>query len=199
MRTGEILLDFLVKEVVDKLSFLPFSQMKASNMSRKAVQWQHSWPRAILVLDLEEEVLPIDTSAEDAWEIYRTFAEFANIPFDVFQAKLPDLQAETQQKFIISFIEEQALVHDRNLHPRAMHNHRGEPVFDLVADAKRLLREDVKNGVHNSMTPSQMQRTRPEYHQFEAVIFKFRIYQEIRRQKFVHYLQLKRDAKLGPG
>ena len=131
--------------------------------------------------------------------IYRTFAEFANIPFDVFQAKLPDLQAETQQKFTISFIEEQALVHDRNLHPRAMHNHRGEPVFDLVADAKRLLREDVKNGVHNSMTPSQMQRTRPEYHQFEAVIFKFRIYQEIRRQKFVHYLQLKRDAKLGPG
>jgi hypothetical protein len=158
------------------------------------VQWRHSRARAILVLDLEEGVLPVDMLAVDAWKTYGRIGEFLDIPFDLFEARLVDLQAQTERKNNVSFLEEQAMVHDRHLHPRATHNHRGEPVFDL-SEAKRLLQEDVKNGVHTRMSPSAMQCTRPAYHQFKADIFKFRIYQEVRRQKFIRFLEQKRLAK----
>jgi hypothetical protein len=58
------------------------------------------------------------------------------------------------------------------LHPRATHNHRGEPVFDL-SDAKHLLQEDVKNGMHTRLSPSDMQLTRPEYVSLKLIFSSF--------------------------
>jgi hypothetical protein len=58
--------------------------------------------------------------------------------------------------------------------------------------AKLLLRQDVKDEKHATMTPSELKSTRQEYKQFELVIFKRRIYQEVRRKKFFHYLELER-------
>jgi hypothetical protein len=79
--------------------------------------------------------------------------------------------------------------------PRDRHNERGELVFDMHP-AKLLLREDVKNGVHRRMTPDYMHRsTRPEYKLFKGEIFRHRIYQEVRLQKYFNYLELKRTKE----
>jgi len=40
------------------------------------------------------------------------------------------------------------------------------------------------------MTPSELKSTRQEYKEFALDIFKQRIYQEVRRKKFFHYLEL---------
>ena len=87
--------------------------------------------------------------------------------------------------------ESECLAHDRRLFPRQTENHRGEPVFDLSA-AKLLLRADVEEGKHNQLTPSQLQASRLEYHPFNAKKFKHHIYQEVRRQKFINYLNQRR-------
>jgi hypothetical protein len=58
-----------------------------------------------------------------------------------------------------------------------------------------LLREDVKNKVHTTMQPSELQASREEYKSFKPEKFKHRIYQEVRRSKWLYYLNLKR-AKL---
>jgi hypothetical protein len=69
------------------------------------------------------------------------------------------------------------MLHDRQLRPRQLKNHRGELVFDLHP-AKLLLHEDIKAGVHAEMVPSQFQGTRPEYEEFDCDIFRQWIYQE---------------------
>ena len=54
-----------------------------------------------------------------------------------------------------------ALGHDRQLYSRAPHNHtQGEPVFDVL-NAKPLLRKDIADKKHKTMTPSQLQQSRP--------------------------------------
>jgi hypothetical protein len=74
------------------------------------------------------------------------------------------------------------MLHDRQLHPRQLKNHRGELVFDLHA-------------AHVEMLPSQFQGTRTEYQEFDLDIFRQRIYQEERYQKYWNWLEDKRTEK----
>jgi hypothetical protein len=75
------------------------------------------------------------------------------------------------------------------------HHQRSEPVFDL-SPAKLLLRADVMEGKHHRMTPTELKNSRIEYRPFKAKKFKHRIYQEVRRQKFINYLNLKRAGNV---
>jgi membrane protein involved in colicin uptake len=57
------------------------------------------------------------------------------------------------------------------------------------------LREDIKAGAHAEMVPSQFQGTRAEYEEFDRDIFRQRIYQEERYQKYWNWLDDKRTEK----
>lgn len=169
-----------------------------SSTNKDWIDWRYCEARTVLLLDLEREVLPIDAtllSAEDAWEhCYSHMPEFNSVPFTQFKARLKDHRQQVGARISRSAIEADALVHDRILFPRNEKNARGELVFDLHP-AKNLLRADIDEGKHNELTPSQLQKTRPEYMLFAANKFKHRIYQEIRRTKFVNYLELEREKK----
>jgi hypothetical protein len=160
--------------------------------------WRNSKARLIIIQDLEEKLLPLDEnemSAKEAWDtIYQYIAEFANVPFHQFKAHLNDHRKQVRARLEISFTEEMALAHDRLLHPRKTHNHRGEQVFDY-SPAKQCLRDDVKNKVHTTMSALELQATRPEYQSFKPNKFRDRISQEVRRQKFLNYLELQRAKK----
>ena len=160
--------------------------------------WRNSKARLIVISDLEESLLPLhdkEMSAKVAWNrVYMRLAEFTNVPFAMFEARLKDHRKQVKARLATSLAEEQALVHDRQLYPRQTHNHRGEPVFDL-SPAKECLREDVKNKLHTTMSSSELQATRPEYQGFKPSIFKDRIPQEVRRQKYLHYLEKQRSKK----
>jgi hypothetical protein len=122
-------------------------------------------------------------------------AEFVEVVFSQFEARLKDHRKQVGGEIARSERESEALMHDRRLFPRQMENCRGEPVFDLSA-AKMLLRGDVEAGKHLTMTPLQLQQTRTEYRPFSASIFKHRIYQEVRRNKFINYLEQRRARGL---
>ena len=163
------------------------------------IDWRTSQAKEIILEDLEEGILSLDeneVSAEDAWEVYRHLPEFVapGVVFSQFKERLKDHRKQVMKRRNQSEREIQALAHDRQLYPRQTHNHRGEPVFDLSI-AKQFLKEDVRNNKHTTMTPSELQKTRPEYMTFKPNKFKHRIYQEVRRQKFIFYLELKRAKK----
>jgi hypothetical protein len=165
----------------------------------KYIDWRNSQAKSIIVDDLDEGLLPMDQnvmSAEEAWEsCYRDMEEFAMVPFTQFKERLRDHRKQVKARYEQSEMEADALAHDRLLYPRQSHNHRGEPVFDLSI-AKQFLCEDVKNKLHTTMLPSKLQGTRPEYKLFKPNKFKHRIYQEVRRQKFIFYLEQKRSTKV---
>jgi hypothetical protein len=165
---------------------------------KMTTSWRNSKARQIIIQDLEEQLLPLgenEMSAKEAWDtVYQYIAEFANVSFLEFDAHLKDHRKQVRERLEISLKEEIALAHDRRLHRRQTHNHRGEPVFDL-SPAKQCLRDDVKNKLHTTMSSLELQATRLEYGGFKPNKFRERISQEVRRQKFLHYLERQRAKK----
>jgi len=124
-------------------------------------------------------------------------AEFVRdgIVFSQFKARLADHRKKARNDAGRASRESEALTHDRFLYPRQIVNHRGQPVFDL-SPAKLLLRQDVADRKHLQMTPSELQQSRLEFYGvFGKREFKHRIYQAIRREKFINWLEHKREQK----
>lgn len=164
-------------------------------MSHLNIDWRKSKARKIIIGDLQDGVLPLDEnelSAGEAWQVlYCHIAEFAKVPFTQFRDRLRDHRAQFQRALNRAVDEEAAMMRDRQLHPRQTHNIHGEPVFDM-SDAKAFLREDVENGLHHIMSAVDLRESRPVYQIFKLEKFRERISQEVRRQKFINYLEEKR-------
>ena len=162
------------------------------------VKWKNSDPRCILIEDLVSGILSLDNkevSAEEAWELmYKHMAEFVDVPFDQFKARLKDHRSQVKKDLGRAQYEEDCLIHDRRLFPRKLTNRRGELVFD-VHPAKELLRHDINAEKQLQNTPKLLWKSRPEYQEFDMNIFRNRIYQEKRRRRFLNYLQHKREEK----
>ena len=154
------------------------------------INWRKSEARKIMLDDLRLGYLlwdANDLSAEDAWQhIYQHIAEFSGVAFEQFKARLQDYRREAKKERVRAAAEYRALMHDRALFPR------DETVFDL-SEAKLLLRADVAEKKHETMTPIQLQGTRDEYKPFKARFFKRRIYQEVWRVKFINLLIYNRN------
>ena len=137
-----------------------------------------------------------DMSASAAWNYYRDMAEFKGPPvvFDQFEARLKDHRKQATKRLEISRKEKKMIQHDRNIYPGQHQNHRGELVFSRHP-AQQHLRADIKANLHKSMTPMQLHTSRPEYQEFKIGVFKQRVNQEIRQQKFVCYLEDKQFEK----
>ena len=153
--------------------------------------------RKMILQDLEPEGIldgRDDLSAFDVWQYYKNLPEFGNVCFNQFQERLTTHRQQAGRDRQLAHRDMKAMLHDREVYKRSGHNSRGEPVFDM-SGAKLLLRQDVIDGIHADKTPSDFQRTRPEYMDFKKHIFKQRIYQEVRRKKFLHFLEIKRATE----
>jgi len=161
------------------------------------IDWKKSVCKRIVLDDLISGVLPLEQSemtAEEAWEVcYKHLAEFVSdqVEFSQFKVRLEDHRKQVGGDLLRAQQDAAAVQHDRALFPRQERNARGELVFDMHP-AKALLRADVQAGRHLTMKPEDLQATREEYMEFDKVKFRHRIYQEIRYQKFVNYLEIKR-------
>jgi hypothetical protein len=163
------------------------------------IDWRSSAAREILLEDLlppdgilfgKDHVAPVEV-----WEFYKKQEGFQNVVFDQFQERLKAHRKQVSKTYVKSREEEAALARDRHIYPRQPTNNMGELVFDMTP-ARDLMREDVKHKRHVGLTPSQFQRTRPdEYGVFKAEKFKFIVYQIIRRQKYINWLEKKRAEK----
>jgi hypothetical protein len=171
-------------------------QVSGKTQRRGWITWKGSTPRRILIEDLVTGMLPVDgteLSADEAWYTYYSrLEEFKNVPLEQFRERVSDHREQVNGDLGRAITEESYFLYDRRLHPRPTTNGRGEIIYDLHP-AKLLLRDDVENNRHVGIRPSELQRTRREYHDFKRRIFKEHIYQEIKRIKFINWMELKRE------
>lgn len=169
------------------------------------IDWQNSESKFILMEALKHGRISLDEevqSAEELWEFYSQTAEFVaeQVPFQQFKLRLRDHRKVIKNKDDAVEWQTTALAHDRLLLPERLHNSKDEPKFYLTP-AYSLLEQDVKEGRHKIIPPpglgiSRIQRlrlSREEYQAFPLPIFCQRVHQQIRRQKFIYYLELKRE------
>ncbi|CAJ1945443.1 unnamed protein product [Cylindrotheca closterium] len=142
------------------------------------------------ILPLEENVIPV----EDLWTHYENEAGFEKVCFDQFKERLEAHREQVKTTLARSRYEEECLRHDRILFPREEVDDNGIPFFDLHP-AKKLLEDDVAANKHASMKPEQLRQTREEYKVFPNSYFRPRIYQAVRKLKFINYLNYAREVK----
>jgi len=75
------------------------------------------------------------------------------------------------------------LQQDRITHPAPAFNHRGEPRWE-GSDVQKLLKQDVKNKVHETKMHTQFYLSRPEYQTLPKRILVAHIEQEVKLTKF---------------
>jgi hypothetical protein len=141
--------------------------------------------------DLQAGFLPLyerELSAEEAWEkMYKDEPEFVSVTFNMFKERLKDHCKQVIKLQKRAAFELEAFLHDRTLHPRSEQDRNGNKLFD-VSETKYLLRMDIEDGKHLTMTPSQLQYTREEYMAYPLKKFKEKIYQAVKREKYINYL-----------
>jgi len=170
---------------------------KKRKKNPKYIDWRNSKAKAAIFFDLADGVLnPETTSAEDAWEVYKNRSEFDGVCWEQFKGRFNDHCQAWNKKVKQSEMEELAFQHDRLLHPRTeTHDKRGKLIFSRHP-AMDLLRHDIKMGYYPHVyTPKELWNARPEYKEFELKVFMQCIYQEIHRNKFVNWCELKREEK----
>ena len=178
----------------------PKSKPKSKSKKPGWIDWRSCAARQIIIDDLQKGG-PLyqrdNISAEDIYAWYKKFPAFENVVLDQFTERLKDHRAQANKEQFRALQEEQYWIRDRKLYPRQPKNERGELVFDMTP-AKMLLREDIKNKLHltKHKTARKLQKSRPEYQLFKPEKFKDRIHQEIRLQKYHHYLDVKRKNLL---
>lgn len=163
------------------------------------IDWRNSRAKQCVLDDLENGELPLeenDFSAQDAWDyIYSDQPEFMHVDFSQFEARLKDHRKQVKKRVLASTRQQAAFERDRNIYPQRTIDRRGRLIFDS-STAKLQLREDISNELHNQMTTEELyHRHEVYYNQFTLEEFRPRVYQEIRRQKFVYYLAWKQAKK----
>jgi hypothetical protein len=160
------------------------------------IDWRNSQAKVLLLRDLSNGVLTLDEnemSAEEAWgTCYAHLTEFADVVYDQFKLQLKAHRKQMKEKTTAANAQEAALAHDRQIYPEKTHYKNGRRIFRM-SPAHSLLAADVRDGRHNEMTPATLKRCRPEYQEWTLPVFRQWIYQEVRRQKFINYLEWKRD------
>ena len=160
--------------------------------------WAKSQTKHTIIQDLADEVTPIDASPEEAWECHcmhlpEVKAEKAIC--EQFEFRFKDHKKQISKKKIQALAELVACRRHRELHPSQIVDHNGDLIWDNHP-AELLLREDVRNNMHKQMLPAALQRSRRDCWPFDPKVFRRRICQEKRRQKFECWLSLVRAAKV---
>ena len=165
---------------------------------KKNINWLKSDAKIILEYDVAEGFISMDEvscTASFLWNsFYRHQFEFRNVPFLQFEKRLSTLRASHRFHQDEAKQKEPAMLQFRRNHPRKRVNKRGEVNYD-ISPAKNFLIEDVKNKVHETLKLFDFRNTREEYLPFKLIKFKEHVYQEIEKQKFIFYLELKRKKE----
>ena len=163
----------------------------AKKKTADPTDWKSSKAKQLLEKDLKEGTIPLTSAEMSPKIVYHQREEFRQFDYEHFRNRLNDLRKRIRDKNNRASAESAALAHDRRIHPKATHNHRGEPRWE-GSDAERLLRLDMDQGMHKIMKPQELWSSRKEYYEnYSKDVFRGHIYQEEQRRKFLSYVKNK--------
>jgi hypothetical protein len=156
-------------------------------------KWKHSDAKAILYQDLKEGRLPAVRGPGDPGPKQLFESTYQHLPAfqlenhgnpDMFGGRLRSLRKQFIGKHDRAALDSDALENDRELFPENFANDagRGYPKWGPSA-AKELLKTDIDDGLHKTMTPMQLHQSCPEYEEFPLHVFRNHIYQDVKGRK----------------
>jgi hypothetical protein len=165
----------------------------ASNANAKPPAWRYSEAKDTLRKLLENDG-DGTVHSMDPKDVYKLSPLFQLYKYSNFRTNLKSLKDSMKAENGIVNVDEQALAHDRTLIPTKTMTVRGYPRWE-GSDAKKLLRDDVKEKKHKNSKPAELRDTREEYKNFPLTVFRKHIYQEEYAQSGRSYWMHKKELK----
>lgn len=172
--------------------------MPKKNLQRgEKPDWKTSDAKKLLELDLISGEIPLQSGDDgmDPMDVYLQRPEFSEFPYEYFRGRLLDMRKQITEKKALASVDAAALANDQKIHPKSSHSVRGEPRWDGSA-AQQLLKNDIKDNKHKTMTPKDLHKSRSDYFDnYPLSVFRKHIDQEVRRQRIRASRQEKNNPK----
>ncbi len=168
---------------------------KTSNgpvIPKKQPQWNTKYCLASSVLHELYMMPDSEIHHMDVNEIHQSSLLFSCYPLDKFTQYNKKMKERTANQRDKVKRENELFQQDKNLFPCPEKTLHGQP-FWHIHPAKKLLEKDVKNKVHERMTPKYLRMTRSEYQEFDLRTFGKHVYAEAAKQLNKAYWQLRRN------
>jgi hypothetical protein len=182
-----------------KLRDLPVSGKKADLIARLETysgrpKPSKKWANSQAKKDLKKALLdlnhPFYSMTPDA--VHNSHDKYRQYPlFKEYFVEMKKRVAEEKER--VKMDDSMAKEHLSSF-PRAAINKRGYPHWDSHA-AQQWLQVDVANGLHKTMKPRKLRKTRECYKEFPKDVFAKRVHAEIARQKAAGFWADKRNKK----
>lgn len=157
---------------------IPSNPKDTDRKKKIEVPWKKSKAKEILtILIMEGE---IDESTNYA-EVYYGNPEFQNYPKENFRTNMKNLITALRKKENWAEYDMRAAVSDEIRFPRPQLTSRGIPYWD-TSKAATILKQDVKQKVHESMKMIDFYESNESYKEFPYQIFRKHVHQEINSQ-----------------
>ena len=154
--------------------------------------WAKHPVRKFLYDELANNKIPINhklMKPRDVWNKYCDMDIFEGLEYNrLFTSRLLSLRKIAGRNLSRAQADRETFANYRKRHQRPTHNCRGEPLW-VDSEAKKLLEEDIDQGLHLIMLPSQLQNKRPEYQLFPPNVFDGHVRQALRTRKYHNYLE----------
>lgn len=162
-----------------------------SSDEEEDVAWLQHPARELLKDAFMNDRIPLDWNRRPK-DIYDKFVDdpaFAGVSFDAtFTSRLRSLRDIVKRKKQRVTTDQAAFDIFRKNHPERQVNDIGDLRWE-GSSAQAFLKQDMKDGLHLGLLPSQFRETRGEYKLFSKTKFRKHIHQEKRLGKLHNYLQ----------
>ena len=149
-------------------------------VSLNGAEWGSSAAKRLIAQDMLDNLVPCDEAIVDVKalfeKMYENQPEFADFPFDIdrYKARISRLQKVVKKMKWASVYDKECLADYRTAFPQQSHGPTGKPLW-RNSEADRLLKQDMADGLHETMYPRDLFATRVEYQAFGKTRFAKRI------------------------
>jgi hypothetical protein len=155
-------------------------------------KWRDSEAKKQLITDLKDGTVPLRAVDMPPLDVYNSRPVYQEHGYEQFRDRLNALRKQIREKRDNSLQDAAALEHDRAIHPKASHDHRGILRWE-GSEAEQQLRQDVIDQKDRSLKPKELWASNDKYKQFPLPVFRGHIYQERRLQKFLKWLETQEE------
>lgn len=163
------------------------------------IKWESSNAKKLLRKDILEGRVPLQARDEGGRStmkletIYKMRPEYAEYRYSKFSSRLSSLRKTITDWKNRASLDQEAFDNFKQNHPTTNpFSRRGGYIQWQGSDAQKLLKEDIEDGRHLSMSKVDLHSSRVEYYEnFPLDVFRDKLNQEIRTAKCLHTLEVK--------
>ena len=162
-----------------------------------AIKWKNSKAKQLLYKDIMNGRVPLEAktangkSTMSLKDIYNHRPEFKEYHYSKFSSRLSSLRKTIKENNYRAELDQEAFNNYIKHTKTASFSHKGYIQWQ-GSDAQELCRQDIKNGLHTTMSRMDLYGSRREYYEnFPLDAFRDKVRQELRTAKYLHTLEVK--------